>query len=57
MLEHGLVDELRIVVFPFVFGQGKRIFDAIEGTTLKLLNTRTFTSGAIALHYQPVTQS
>ena len=57
MLQHGLVDELRIVVFPFIFGQGKRIFEAIEGTNLKLLTTTSFNSGAIALHYQPVRSS
>jgi dihydrofolate reductase len=54
MLQHGLVDELRIVVFPFIFGQGEQIFESIAGTNLKLLNTRSFDSGAIALHYQPV---
>jgi dihydrofolate reductase len=57
MLQHGLVDELRIVVFPFIFGQGQRIFDGIQGTNLKLLNTTSFKSGAIALHYQPVKSS
>jgi dihydrofolate reductase len=54
MLQHGLVDELRILVFPFVFGQGDRLFDSIAGTNLRLLSAKTFDSGAIALHYQPV---
>lgn len=53
MLKHGLVDELRLVMFPFTFGEGPRIFEHMGVNTLKLLNTRTFDSGAIALHYQP----
>ena len=53
MLKHGLVDELRILVFPLAFGDGPRIFEHMGVNTLKLLNTQTFSSGAIALHYQP----
>ena len=54
MLEHGLVDELRIFMYPFAFGEGPRIFEHMGLHTLKLLETREFSSGAIALHYQPV---
>jgi dihydrofolate reductase len=53
MLKHGLVDEFRFVVFPFVFGEGPRIFEHMGTHPLKLLDTRVFSSGAIALHYQP----
>jgi dihydrofolate reductase len=54
MLKHGLVDELRILVFPFAFGEGPRIFERMGVHTLKLLDTKTFSSGAVALRYQPV---
>lgn len=54
MLKHGLVDEVRLLVFPFSFGEGPRIFEHMGVTTLKLLDTRTFSSGVVALHYQPV---
>jgi dihydrofolate reductase len=54
MLEHGLVDELRIVVFPFIYGEGQRLFDSISNTNLKLLSSKTFDSGTIALHYEVV---
>jgi dihydrofolate reductase len=54
MLKHGLVDEFRILVFPFSFGDGPRIFDRMGVNTLRLLDTKTFSSGAIALHYQPL---
>jgi len=53
MLRHGLVDELRLVVFPFVCGRGPRVFENFDTISLKLLETKTFSSGAIAHHYQP----
>ena len=53
MLQHGLVDDLRILVFPFVFGEGPRIFERMDVHTLKLLDTKTFDSGVVALRYQP----
>ncbi len=53
MLEHGLVDEIRILVFPFTYGEGPRIFDHMGVNTMKLLETQTFSSGAVALRYEP----
>jgi len=53
MLKAGLVDEFRILVYPFTFGEGPRIFDHMGINTLKLLETRTFNSGVVALHYKP----
>ncbi|MCA9885454.1 MAG: dihydrofolate reductase family protein [Anaerolineae bacterium] len=53
MLQHGLIDELHLLVFPFVFGKGPRVFEKIVTSNLKLLNTRTFSSGVVALSYQP----
>jgi dihydrofolate reductase len=53
MLKQGLVDELRILVFPFAFGQGPRIFERMSVQTLKLLDTKTFDSGVVALRYEP----
>jgi dihydrofolate reductase len=53
MLKHGLVDELRVLVFPFAFGEGPRIFEQMGVNTLRLLDTKTFSSGVVALIYQP----
>jgi dihydrofolate reductase len=53
MLKHGLVDELRVLVCPFTFGEGPRIFEHMGVSTLKLLDTKTFSSGVVALYYQP----
>ena len=57
LLQHGLVDEFRILVFPFTFGEGPRIFEQMGVHTLKLLDTQTFSSGAIAHRYQPQQQA
>jgi dihydrofolate reductase len=54
MLRHGLVDELRLLVFPFTLGEGQRIFETMGTNALKLLDSRAFSSGATALYYQPL---
>ena len=53
MLKAQLVDEFRFLVFPFAFGEGPRIFEHMGMNTLKLVETKTFSSGVIALHYEP----
>jgi len=53
LLRHNLVDEFRLVVFPFVFGRGPRIFETFDVMSLTLLETKRFGSGAVALHYKP----
>jgi dihydrofolate reductase len=53
MLEHGLVDEFRLLIFPFTYGDGPRMFEHMGVNTMKLLESTTFASGAVALHYQP----
>ncbi len=53
MLKHNLVDEFRILVYPFTFGEGPRIFEHMGINTLKLVDTKTFSSGVVAHHYQP----
>ena len=57
MLQHGLVDEFRILVFPFTFGEGPRLFEHMGINTLKLLDTETFSSGAVVHRYQPQEQA
>lgn len=53
MLKAQLVDEVRLLVFPFTFGGGPRIFEQMGVHTLKLVETKTFSSGVVALHYEP----
>jgi dihydrofolate reductase len=50
----GLVDELRVMVSPVVIGDGKSLFLSIDHRPrLRLLQTRTFSSGIVLLTYQP----
>lgn len=52
LLEHGLVDDVLLVVYPVLLGTGKRFF--AEGTparSFKLVSTRAFPSGIVLSHY------
>jgi dihydrofolate reductase len=54
LLEHGLADELLLLVFPVLLGTGKRIFS--EGTPpreLALVSIKAVSSGVIISTYRP----
>jgi dihydrofolate reductase len=54
LMRHGLVDQLRLMVFPIIVGKGKRLFeDGEDGRTLKLVDSKTFGKGGVALAYRP----
>ena len=51
LLQHGLIDELRVTIFPVVVGAGKLFFRENQGTTLRFLGTHTFSSGLVVVRY------
>jgi len=54
LIQHGLLDEFRIMVNPVILGDGKSLFQGIDAKLdLKLLKTRAFRSGNVLLYYQP----
>jgi dihydrofolate reductase len=54
LLEHDLVDQLRLMVFPVVLGSGKRLFGETSGKKrLRLVEARTVGDGVSILIYEP----
>jgi len=54
----GLIDEYRIFVTPVILGRGRPMFkDIKDRIPLKLLKATTWSSGVVALCYQPGTAS
>jgi dihydrofolate reductase len=55
LIEHDLVDEYRLMVFPVILGSGRRLFpdDAADKTPLKLVDSRAFDSGVAVYTYHP----
>ncbi len=56
LIEHNLVDELRLMLFPIVLGKGKQLFGQGNGPhNLKLVEARPVgPSGVFTLVYHPV---
>jgi dihydrofolate reductase len=53
LMQHNLIDEYRLLIYPVVLGSGKRLFGEGSTTTLRLGEAKTFSSGVIALTYRP----
>jgi dihydrofolate reductase len=52
--ELGLIDEYRFVVAPIIVGEGRRLLEGAnlpEKFRLKLVESKTFKSGSVALRY------
>ena len=54
LLEHDLVDELHLMVFPVVLGSGTRLFgETTNKKRLQLVESRTVGDGVVILVYRP----
>lgn len=53
LIQHNLLDELHVLLYPIVVGDGARLFPYGSEARLKLVETRPFSSGVVALIYQP----
>jgi dihydrofolate reductase len=53
MLEHDLVDELRLLVYPVVLGAGEHFFEEIsDKKPLRMVGTQTVGDGVVILTYE-----
>lgn len=52
----NLIDEYHFVVHPIIAGKGPRLFESDGKHFLELVDSRTFRSGAVALHYKNIRQ-
>jgi dihydrofolate reductase len=55
LIEHGLVDELRLMVHPVVVGAGKRLFgETSDKRPLRLVDSKQIGEGVVILTYEPI---
>jgi dihydrofolate reductase len=58
LMRLNLIDELQLCVHPVLTGSGLPLFENIsDRTVLKLLKTKTFSGGAVALYYEPANKN
>ncbi len=53
LMQYDLIDQYHLLIYPVVLGSGQRLFEDGSNAKLKLAETQTFSSGVVALVYQP----
>ena len=54
LMKLNLIDEFQLCVHPVIAGSGLPLFENLnDRTILKLIKSKTFSSGAIILYYEP----
>ena len=51
LLEHDLVDELHLLLYPLTLGGGKRLLPAGVHAAFALQSAKPYPSGVVGLHY------
>ena len=54
LLEHGLVDELRLSIHPVMVGSGQVLFRDGQKQALRFAGAKTFRTGVVVLTYRPL---
>lgn len=52
LLKHGLVDELRLKIYPVLLGKGKKLFEDATPSGLELTESHITTKGVIIANYK-----
>lgn len=52
LVRDGQLDELRLLVYPTLLGKGKKLFEGMGETNLRLTSSKTFATGVVALIYE-----
>jgi dihydrofolate reductase len=54
LVQHGLVDQFRVLIFPVVLGKGKRLFgEGVSPGALKLVDSKVSGTGVVMATYEP----
>jgi dihydrofolate reductase len=53
LLRHGLIDEIRLSVFPVIIGSGKLLFREGERAVLRLIEATSLSTGVAVMRYRP----
>ncbi|MCI4345371.1 MAG: dihydrofolate reductase family protein [Thermoplasmata archaeon] len=52
LIRDGRLDELRLLVYPTLLGEGRKLFEGTGETSWKLASSQSFATGVVALIYE-----